>query len=125
MRGHAPILRMRLAGQRPDIVFVCDFQTQSAEDWHNPGERYGEVWPPDHATVQIDPTDRIGSLDMRFLTGVRVSISGSTEERAKALFEACKKAGATTVAATHTYPVNPYRYESGWTEIWHKEVTNG
>jgi len=125
MRGHAPILRMRLAGRRPAIVFLCDFETQSSKDWQNPGERYGEVWAPDHATVQIDENESIGLLDLRFLNGLRVCVSGRTEQRAKALFEACKKAGATTVAASHAYFVNPHRCQSGWTEIWHKDVQHG
>ena len=125
MRGHAPILRMRLAGKRTTIVFLSDFVTQVSKDWHNPGERYGEVWPADHATVEIEPTENIATLDLRFLAGVKVSISCTTEQRAKALAEACKRAGATTVAAVHCYPVNHSRFVSGWTEIWHKEVAHG
>lgn len=125
MRGHAPILRMRMAGMRPAIVFLSDFMTTKSKDWHDPGARYGEVWPADHATVEIESTENIATLDLRFLAGVRVSISCQTEQRAKALAEACKRAGAITVAATHTYFVSPHRCESGWTEIWHKEAVNG
>ena len=122
MRGHSPILRMRLAGTRPRIVFINDFPTADAKDWHSPGEKYGQRWAADHATVQIDATDRIASLDLRFLAGVTVSASGSTESRAKELLEACKAAGAATVAATHVIFANPYRCESGWTEVWHQEA---
>lgn len=125
MRGHAPILRMRLAGKRPTIVFLSDFMTQVSKDWHNPGERYGEVWPADHATVEIEPTENIATLDLRFLAGLRVSISCNSEANAKAFAEACKRAGATTVAAVHCYPVNHSRFVSGWTEIWHKEAARG
>ena len=43
------------------------------------------------------------------------------------LFEACKKAGAETVAASVVYKSvdNFYKvpvYSSGWTEIWHRGV---
>ena len=125
MRGHAPILRMRLAGLKPTIVFMSDFLTPKSKDWHNPGEKYGEIWPADNATVEIEPTESIASLDLRFVSGITVSLSCGTEQRAKALAYACKLAGATTVAATHTYFVTPDGCESGWTEIWHKEVANG
>lgn len=125
MRGHEQIIRMRVAGQKPAIVFMCDFLTPKSLDWHNPGEKYGEKWLPDHATVEFEPTERIERLDLRFLNGLRVSLSCSTENRAKALSDACKRHGATMVAATHAIEVNPHRFESGWTEIWHKEQSNG
>lgn len=122
MRGHIPILKMRLQRKRPSIVFFGDFEEPTSKDWHDPGAKYGETWKPDHATVQVEPTDRIGSLDLRFLAGCRVSITGTTEQRAKAMFEACKRAGAVTVAAAHIIFTNDYLCKSGWTEIYQKEV---
>ena len=120
MHGHAPILQMRIAGKRPSIVFLDDYPTPCADDWHNPGQRYGEVWEPDSPSVQIDSTDRIEALDLRFLVGVAALVSGSTESRAKALSSACKRAGASMVIASHSFPVNEHRSETGWMEVWNK-----
>jgi hypothetical protein len=121
MLGHIPIIKMRSKGKRPSIVFVNDYPTPEAKDWHNPGAAFGQVWEPDHATVQIDEGDNIAALDLRFLTGLTVSATGRTESRAKALFEACKRAGAKTVAAVHAIGLGTTRVESGWTEIYHAE----
>ena len=122
MRGHIPIFKMRLQRKRPSIIFMDDMNNPIAKDWQDPGAKYEQKWEPDHATVQIDPTDRIERLDLRFLAGCRVSITGSTEERAKSMFEACKLAGATTVAATHIIWTNDYICKSGWTDIYQKEA---
>lgn len=119
MLGHAPIVKMRLAGKRPIIVFINDFQTPEARDWHIPGVKYKEVWEPDHATIQVDAGDKIEALDLRFLTGLTVSATGSTEDRAKALFAACIAAGAKTVAAVHAIGLGTNNIESGWTEVYH------
>lgn len=121
MLGHLPIIKMRSKGKRPSIVFVNDYPTPEAKDWHNPGAAYGQVWEPDHATVQIDTGDHIEALDLRFLKGLTVSATGRTEARAKALFDACKRAGAKTVAAVHAIGLGTMRVESGWTEIYHAE----
>lgn len=121
MLGHLPILKMRSKGKRPSIVFVNDYPTPEAKDWHKPGAAYHEVWEPDHATVQIDADDRIEALDLRFLKGLTVSATGSTEERAKALFAACKRAGATTVAAVHAIGIGTLHVKDGWTEIFHAQ----
>lgn len=121
MIGHHPIIKMRSKGKRPSIVFINDFPTPEAMDWHNPGAAYKQVWEPDHATVQIDDGDRIESLDFRFLNGLTVSATGSTEARAKALFTVCIAAGAKTVAAVHAIGVGTNNVESGWTEIYHAE----
>lgn len=107
MRGHESILKMRERKFTPSIVFINDYQCDT--DW----EEFG-----DHPTI-CTHGDSLSSLDMRFLVGCAVSISSDSEKRAKALFEACKRAGCTTVAATHNIPVNDNRVVSGWTEVFH------
>jgi hypothetical protein len=119
MRGHEPIIAMRKSGIAPKIVFVNDFPCKTSRDWHNPGEKYGEEWPADHATVST-AGDALSSLDLRFLIGLTVSISSESESRAKALFAKAKWFGAKTVAATHIKNINCT--ESGWTEVFHKEA---
>lgn len=122
MRGHAPIIRMRLAGRRPKIVFVNDFRCETSKDWHDPGASIGQHFAPDHATVQIDPTDNIALLDLRWIAGMTASVTGSTEARAKALHKACINAGAAVVASTHAQIDEHHRVVSGWTEIYRKET---
>jgi len=120
MIGHVAVMKMRISGKKPKIVFLNDYKTPQARDWSDPGAKYGEEWPSDHATVEIEPTDSPKTIDLRFLKGVAVSITGSTENRAKQFFDAAKKAGATTVAATHLITSGPFnRVTSGWTEVWH------
>lgn len=120
MRGHEPLISMRKAGRTPKIVFINDYPDEIARDWHNPGEKFGEIWPPDHATVST-AGDPISSLDLRFLVGLTVSITSLSESRAKALFAKAKWFGAKTVAACHQQVDKPIYKQSGWTEIYHSK----
>lgn len=120
MIGHLPIIKMRLNRVAPTIVFFGDFEDPAAKDWVNPGEKYGQEWPSDHATVCIKPNESISNLDLRFFNGLRVSISGSTEARAKAMYQRCIDAGAKTVAACHVIVSGPFeRVSTGWSEVYH------
>ena len=109
MRGQEQIIAMRRSGKRPGIVFLNDYVCKT--DWAEFAE---------YATVQITPSEPIGSLDLRFLVGLTVSITGSTEERAKSLFDACKLAGAATVASCGPAAANDHYAEKSWTQIWRK-----
>jgi len=79
MNGHEPIIAMRLSGKKPEIVFIEDFDGNP--EW----EKFGEF-----PTVSVKGDD-IKTLDLRFLVGLVVSASGSTEKRSKELLEACKR----------------------------------
>lgn len=121
MTGHEPIIKMRVNGMVPTIVFLGDFQDPAAKDWNKPGEKYGQKWAPDHATVCIGPDEKVNTLDLRFLKGLRVSISATTEDRAKALFQRSINAGAKTVAAGHIIFEGPFeRISTGWNDIYHE-----
>jgi len=108
MRGHDAIIAMRQGGKKPGIVFLNDFPCST--DW----PRFG-----DFATVDVSG-DQPEWLDLRFLIGLRVSITGTSEKRAKRFMEACKAAGAVTIGAGVAAHVNGGRFEPGWSEIWHK-----
>jgi len=112
MRGHEPIISMRNAGSKPKIVFINDFPCQTSKDWHNPGEKYGEIWAADHATVST-AGDTVSSLDLRFLVGLTVRITAESDRRAKDLFAKARQFGATTVLSTSIL--------SGWSEFFNKE----
>lgn len=112
MRGHENIIRLRMSGKIPSIVFLNDYPCDV--DWFETGS---------HATVEIQPADAPELLDLRFVKGLTVSATGSTEKRAKAIFEACKQAGAKTVACCHAWVEKSpewgtMRAKSGWSEIW-------
>lgn len=106
MRGHDAIISMRKAGKKPGVVFINDFNCKT--DW--------DLWD-DHPTIDVSG-DKIYGLDLRFLVGVAVSISSCDEKRAKALFNACKRASCSVVAACHVQEgVFPAK-QSGWTEVY-------
>jgi hypothetical protein len=113
MRGHGKIIEARMAGQKPPFVFINDYPCKT--DWFE---------CHDHATVSTHG-DAIHNLDFRFLINLKVSISASTEERAKALFERIKDAGAAVVAACHVQPHLHPEEQSGWAFVWRKEVQHG
>lgn len=111
MKGHLSIIKMRESGLKPSLVFINDFPSRTDWEAHN-----------DHPLVEISPDEQPEWLDLRFLFNLRVSVTGSTEKRAQRLFEACKKAGAVTVAACHVDNSvdNIQRVQVRWCEIWHK-----
>jgi hypothetical protein len=109
MRGHENIIALRVQGKSPKIVFLNDYPCKT--DWFENS---------DHATVCTD-NNPISSLDLRFLVGLTVSISASSEGRAKALFAKAKQFGAKTVAACHVQPDKHQFEQSGWAEVFRKE----
>jgi hypothetical protein len=113
MNGHQKIIEMRMAGQKPEIVFLNDYPCET--NWFETG---------DYANVEISPEDQPEWLDLRFLVRLRVSVTGRTEDRAKRLFDVCKKAGAKTVAACHLAQergaiYGTMKFTAGWTEVYH------
>jgi len=110
MRGHEPILAMRKAGKRPVVVFLNDYPCPGELEWNE----YGE-----HATVEVCG-DQPELLDLRFLVGMRVSISAETVDRAERLMQACKDAGAELVGAGVVEVVNG-RHEGVWSAVWRRQ----
>jgi hypothetical protein len=89
MYGHEPLIEMRKKGQKPSIVFLTDYPGKP--NWHEQGD-YPEV------SVYHDVPER---ADLRFLVNLNVNITASSKDRAKALLEACRKAGAQTVTTMY------------------------
>ena len=112
MRGHSKIIEMRKDGQAPKFIFINDYPCKT--DWFE---------NCDHATVCVSG-DALYNLDLRFVVGLRVSISASTEGRARVIMEMAKEAGAITVGAGVTAPGVPLWTQSGWSDIWHKGGEN-
>jgi hypothetical protein len=108
MTGQDAIKELRRSGRKPMWVYINDYPCATGRTEHT-----------DSYTVSIDPTEAIEALDLRFLIGLKVNVAGSTEKRARALLEACKLAGAVTVAVTARADADDPWSERNYAEIWH------
>jgi hypothetical protein len=109
MKGHEGIIKLRLAGKAPELILLDDLSFSSPlTDW----EGYDSM-----PTVCVHK-EPIEGLDLRFLVGCKVSVTSHNLERAKRLFNACKEAGATWVAASHT-EMHGEMAKTGWMEFYH------
>lgn len=109
MRGQDGIIKMRMQGLAPQIVHIDDYNFKSPlADWEE----------KDHVPTVCVHKDVLEMLDLRFLVGLQVFISSHTEERAKKLFDLCKKARAKVVSSGHTIQQGE-RYKTGWNEFYH------
>jgi hypothetical protein len=118
--GHIPLIELRKSGVRPEVVYLSDEVSQIVRDWHAPRTLTGKRMVPHAPHIAILPEDRLQTLDLRFLVGLDVRISSDDETRAKAMFEACKRAGASRVVGCQTQPDRHYTDQSGWIEIYEK-----
>jgi hypothetical protein len=111
MRGHQTLIDMRCKERKaPAMVFINDYPC--ATDWLEQRDKY--------ATVCVHG-DHLETLDLRFLVGLRVSISADTEDRAKALWKLARENGAAAVAACHVQANRQTWEQSGWVGVWDKE----
>lgn len=108
------MIDMRRNRMVPDMVFINDYPCKV--DWfENPG---------DAVTICVAGDD-LGLLDLRFLVGLSVSCSGSTEARAKQLMEICKSFGAHRVGACHVYEGMQRNFDAAWAEVWTRSKKAG
>jgi hypothetical protein len=91
MRGHEQIIQIRKSGIKPSgLVFIDDYPVKPVFlDW---------LQHQSMPTVCVHGDD-IDALDMRFLVGLTVQVSGDDLMRVKRLAGACKRAGASAVFA--------------------------
>jgi len=106
MKGHEKIINLRMQGKAPELVYLDDFESALA-DWEDLGTN----------PVVTLSNDVPEALDLRFLVGLRVSVTSRSEDRAKRLFNACKAAKAKWVGASHT-EMHGERVTTGWLEIY-------
>ena len=122
MIGHEPLIAMRKTGIKPASVYVSDEVTQLTRDWHAHRTLSGLPMQQHAPCIAIEDKDTVQRLDLRFLVGLVVFVSGSTEARAKAIFEACKRAGAARVIGCHTATNRRNADPNSWIEIFEKEA---
>lgn len=98
MRGHTPIIAMRNRGKKPAFVYLDTTRTTAPmREW--------EDWPgvsPAIASVWIEPDDVPHRLDLRYVFGLSVVVTGIDADRVKALADAAYAAGALRVVASVT-----------------------
>ena len=93
MRGHENLIALRKRGLKPSgMVHVCDYPVQPKF------LRWDHTEDGTSPTVCVDGDD-IASLDLRFVVGLRVDVTGTDAKRVKTLASMCKKVGADTVIA--------------------------
>ena len=115
MRGQHQLIEMREQRKKPGIVFLNDYPCDV--NWHT---------DRDAAVTICTHGDQLKTIDLRFLVGLKVSISSTVEQRAKQLFELVKSNGAAVVAACHVQPGQHPEHQSGWAEVWRNNgVKNG
>lgn len=89
MRGHEPLIAMRMARHHPTLVciHVGHGRWWVADHWHEQG------FVPE---LHVEASDPIARLDLRCIVGLTVDVSGDEEhsDRIKRVFNACVKAGA-------------------------------
>lgn len=108
MKGHLPLIQMRMNGQTPAAVYIEDHKSLNHNDWHI----YGEF---PCVNIQDDP---LSAIDLRFAIGLTVNISSFSEQRAKALFRLAKEAKARVITSCVLLPNEPYFRQTGWSEIY-------
>lgn len=92
MRGQSPLIAMRQRNIRPDTFVSVDVGggRWMADNWHAEGLQ---------PFVLVEPDDAPARLDLRFLVGLVVHVSGMEWDSARvyAVREACSRAGAARV----------------------------
>jgi hypothetical protein len=88
MRGHDPLIAMRQRGFRPRMVFIhCGRDdSKAATDWHET--------EPDHAHIEVPDGEFITSLDMFFVVGLHVVVTGQNRRRVQAVADLCHQSKA-------------------------------
>lgn len=95
MRGHEGVIAMRQRGKKPALVYLDTMRD------HSP-MRAWQDWPdtsPAIPTVWVQPEDVPHRLDLRFLVGLVVVVTGTDTMRVRALEMAAIEAGAERVIA--------------------------
>lgn len=100
MRGQDPLIAMRRNRQRPTMFVSIDVDggTWLADHWHAEGLQ---------PFILIESSDAPARVDLRFLVGLDVHVSGpeSARERVSRIAKACAASGARRVLQSLTRTV--------------------
>ena len=110
MRGHHEVIHIRETGKRPAIVFLNDAGLKFL----------AREYAGDNFSVCLDDGEQPEWLDLRFLVGLTVSVSATSESRARRFLEACKGAGAATVAVCSPPGADDPWSQRNYAEVWRR-----
>lgn len=124
MRGHEPLIAMRMQGQCPRSVALMLFPAQDwVTKWDESPFTYGD------ATVVLDEQDTkaVRRLDLRFLVGLDpVIVNGPYSDVTTKVADACLEAGAARVLAVYFDLSKPEHQQIvGMTDRRAKEMAHG
>lgn len=89
MRGHESIIRMRLNGHKPALVWLLVLQNQCPKGGFLDAE---DVLPNmGRPEVQIGSDDIPGTLDLRVMTGLTVLLQGVDVDRLRLVYARLKE----------------------------------
>jgi hypothetical protein len=108
MKGHQPLIQMRMAGKAPQSVSIEDHKSLNAHDWH----LFGDI-----PCINVDG-DELHSIDLRFCVDLIVNISSFSETRAKTLLTIAKQSKARVITSCVLIPNAPHWKQTGWSEIY-------
>ena len=92
MRGHQALLTLRSQKKRPQGVWISHRRSPDCMVWH----LAADTLP--YPEIEILPTDNPENLDLRFVVGLTVHVSGCNDYKlAKRLHNALKQAAAKRV----------------------------
>lgn len=95
MTGGEELIRMRLEGRIPSLLYI------ELDVDHLPGD----------GNLRIYPNDPLYSLDLRGVQGLVVSIGGCDGKRVKAVASLCEEAGARRVIANIHRALPEHQFE--------------
>lgn len=107
MRGHAAIIAMRRQGISPRVV---NFDLDRPDSWWC---RNWQHETPRWAHVCVGPQELISGLDLRFVVGLIVLVTGENAARVERVTKACLEAGAARVVSAHVTTEPDPRAEFG------------
>lgn len=96
MKGHQQLIDMRLRGRLPLSLYIGVDEVWPrwfTSDWTTETCHGSGV----HAHVLVEPEDLIDRLDLRFVVGMTVQVSGDEDARVKAVGMRCLEEGASRV----------------------------
>jgi hypothetical protein len=108
MKGHQPLIHMRMYGKAPQAVFIEDHKSLNAHDWH---------LYTDMPCINVEG-DELHNIDLRFCVGLIVQISSFSEVRAKTLLTIAKQSKARVITSCVLIPNAPHWKQTGWSEIY-------
>jgi hypothetical protein len=94
-----PLIAIRRSGLAPDLVSIAT-EPSPWNDWVN--------WPEwtDVPQIEIEPSDNVSRLDLRFLVGLVVMVAGTDSTMVRRIVAACLASGAKRVLSFehHQFP---------------------